>query len=76
MRHDTRSITWQGQSFRFQSLKLAPSKSSPSLWAVFRRGEFIGTMPSPAEVTTEDFDVRSVRWLGELLGSESSHVAR
>ena len=67
MRHQNRSITWQGQAFQFQRLKSAPTKSEQPLWAVYRRGEFIGTMPC-SEVTTKDFDVRSQRWLGELLG--------
>ena len=72
MRHLQRSITWQGQAFQFQRLQSDPSKNSPlndsPLWAVYRRGEFIGTMRCSGEVTTKDFDVRSLRWLGELLG--------
>jgi hypothetical protein len=42
------------------------------LWAVSRSGEFIGTMACPPEVTTKDFDVRGLRWLGELLGEGTS----
>jgi hypothetical protein len=73
MRHYQRSVTWQGQAFHFQRLQSDPSKNdSPlndsPLWAVYRRGEFIGTMRCSGEVTTKDFDVRSLRWLGELLG--------
>jgi hypothetical protein len=75
MHHGTRSITWQGQSFQFEGLRLAPSKSSPPLWAVYRRGEFIGTMPSPAEVTTKEFEVRGMQWLAELLGRQGALVA-
>ncbi len=66
MRYHTRSFTWQGQPFRFQRLHLTPA--GEALWAVSRRGEFIGTMPCSAEITTKDFDVRSLLWLGELLG--------
>ena len=54
MRHHQRSITWQGQAFQFQRLQSDPSKKdSPlndsPLWAVYRRGEFIGTMRAPAK---------------------------
>jgi len=73
MRHLQRSVTWQGQAFQFQRLQSDPSKNASPLndsplWAVYRRGEFIGTMRCSGEVTTKDFDVRSLRWLGELLG--------
>src|SRR5215208_4740123 len=71
MRSQHRSITWRGQAFRFQRLQSASSKSDQPVWAVYRRGEFIGTMPCSSEVTTKDFDVRSLRWLGELLDSRS-----
>jgi hypothetical protein len=65
MRHQSRSISWKGQTFRFQCLHARTS--SETIWAVSRRGEFIGTMPCSAEVTTKDFNVRSLQWLGELL---------
>lgn len=66
MRSRTRSLTWRGQVFRFQCFRPDPS-SGPALWAVSRRGEFIGTMPCSTEVTTKDFDVRGSHWLAELL---------
>jgi hypothetical protein len=37
-------------------------------WAVARGGEFIGTMPCAANITTGEFDLRCTRWLRELLG--------
>lgn len=37
-------------------------------WAVSHGGEFIGTMPCSPEVTTKEFEARSLCWLGELLG--------
>lgn len=39
-----------------------------AVWAVSRGGEFIGTMPCSPEVTTKEFEVRGLSWLGELLG--------
>jgi hypothetical protein len=69
MRHHTQSITWHGQAFRFELLHGKPPSSETPLWAVSRRGEFIGTMPCSPEVTTKEFVVRGLRWLGELLGA-------
>jgi hypothetical protein len=71
VRTHSRSLTWHGQAFRFQYLPSDLSLETP-LWAVSRSGEFIGTMTCPPEVTTKDFDVRGLRWLGELLGEGTS----
>lgn len=69
MRYHTRSIVWHGETFRFQYLKRsAPGNGEPQ-WAVSRGTEFIGMMACPPEVTTRDFDVRSVHWLRDLLGN-------
>jgi hypothetical protein len=67
MRYRTRSVTWHGEAFQFQQLPSEPT-GDPPLWAVRRHGEFIGTMPCSSQVTTKDFDLRCLRWLGELLG--------
>jgi hypothetical protein len=68
MHHKTRSIAWRGQEFHFERLDtVAHSASQTAEWAVWRKGEFIGTMPSVSEETTKDFDLRCARWLGELL---------
>ena len=69
MRYHHQSITWHGQAFHFELLNTKASSRETPLWAVSRRGEFIGTMPCSLEVTTKDFEVRGLRWLGELLGS-------
>ena len=68
MRYRGRSITWQGQAFHFQCMQPTEAGSDPVLWAVSRGGEFIGTMPCSPQVTTNEFDVRGLSWLGELLG--------
>jgi hypothetical protein len=67
MHSHNRSITWHGEAFQFQQLPPARS-DDPTQWAVRRHGEFIGTMPCSAQVTTKDFDLRCERWLRELLG--------
>jgi hypothetical protein len=71
MRHQARSLTWQGQAFRFERVRTAAPGGDSSFWAVSRRGEFIGTMPCSPEVTTKDFDVRGMHWLRELLGGSA-----
>jgi hypothetical protein len=76
MRYRTRSITWHGQPFQFERLQPRASSSDTPLWAVSRSGEFIGVMPCPPEVTTKDFDVQSLRWLGELLGGSAAAKRR
>jgi hypothetical protein len=68
MRHKTRSIAWHGQEFHFERLEWgARAERQTAEWAVWRRGEFIGTMPFVTEETTKEFDLRCARWLGELL---------
>jgi hypothetical protein len=68
MHEQTKSITWDGESFSFQRLTLSQPGSDPSLWAVFRQGEFIGTMFCPPDVTTGEFELRAIHWAQELLG--------
>lgn len=68
MRHKTLSIAWRGQEFHFERLESGfrpPNQTAE--WAVWRRGEFIGTMPCVTEVTTKEFELRCTRWLRELL---------
>ena len=62
-----RVVVWRGEQFRFERLKTGVAARSPA-WAVWRRGEFIGTMSVAEGETTEEFDVRCVRWLAGLLG--------
>ncbi|HYC32995.1 MAG TPA: hypothetical protein VEB59_11955 [Gemmatimonadales bacterium] len=64
MRHKHRTIPWQGELFYFQRMT---EESGEYVWAVSRRGEFIGTMPAVANETTKDFDIRSLDWVADLL---------
>jgi hypothetical protein len=73
MRAGSRSLTWHDQPFRFQ--RLSSESHGDALWAVSRRGEFIGTMACSSEVTTKDFDVGGTRWLSELLGASTRRKA-
>jgi hypothetical protein len=72
MRSHARSLTWKGQSFRFQRMSLPDLDPHTPLWAVSRQGEFIGVMPCSEEITTKDFDVRGLTWLRELFQATSS----
>ena len=73
MRYRRRSLTYAGQPFNFDRIETWESGKNRLIWAVSRRGEFIGTLTSPEEITTKDFDLRCTRWLEELLGG--SHAA-
>lgn len=69
MRYRRRSVSYAGQPFNFERIETGESGKNRLIWAVSRRGEFIGTLTSPQEITTKDFDLRCIRWLAELLGS-------
>ena len=70
MRYRTRSIVWHGETFRFQYLRSSGPGFDEPQWAVSRGTEFIGVMACSPEVTTRDFDLRSIHWLRELLGNK------
>jgi hypothetical protein len=64
------SVTWHDQAFHFERIHAKPSGTETSVWAVSRRGEFIGMMGCALEVvTTMDFEVCGIRWLQDLLGT-------
>ena len=68
MRGGPRTVRWRDHQFSFEALrgKDAWNDQSP-LWAVSRHGEFIGTMPRAPEETTKEFELRSIRWLADLI---------
>jgi len=71
--HRTRHLVeWHGERYTAEPLKTVTRVSSlPPVWAVSRRGEFIGTLPEPPEETTKEFEVRYAKWLQELHGGAS-----
>ena len=72
MRHRRRSVSYAGEPFCFEQVKDWEGQGRKVVWSVTRRGEFIGTMTTPQEITTSEFDVTSTRWLSELLGQSLS----
>lgn len=72
MRYDRHFVDWRGEHYEFERLRTRTRVTSlPPLWAVTRRGEFIGTMPYRPEESTKEFEVRATGWLTELLGPKS-----
>ena len=69
MRHRRRSVSYAGEPFSFEQVKEWEAEGPWVTWAVSRRGEFVGTMSTPTEITTRDFDLRSVEWLSQLFGA-------
>jgi hypothetical protein len=70
MRSDRHFVEWQGERYTIERLKSMSRVTSLSpVWAVSRRGEFIGTLPYRAEETTKEFEVRCTGWLQNLLGT-------
>jgi len=62
------TLTWHGSAYCFARLRGPGASLGTAEWAVARAGEFIGTMPCAEDITTGEFEVRCVRWLGDLLG--------
>lgn len=69
MRRTRHLVEWHGELYTAEPLKTLTRVSSlPPVWAVSRRGEFIGTLPERPEETTKEFEIRCAKWLQELLG--------
>jgi hypothetical protein len=68
MRSRRRAVRYAGQPYNFERVERWEPGEDGMLWAVSRRGEFIGTLTSPKEISTKEFDLRCTQWLTELLG--------
>jgi hypothetical protein len=63
-------VEWHGERYTVEPLT-GPSPAmplSPEVWAVSRRGEFIGTIPYGPQETKEEFEHRCARWIADLVG--------
>jgi hypothetical protein len=70
MRSARHFVEWYGERYTVEPLKsMSRVTELPPVWAVLRRGEFIGTLPYRAEETTKEFEIRCIGWLRDLLGT-------
>jgi len=70
MRSGRHFVEWQGERYTAEPLKsLSPVTSLSPVWAVARRGEFIGTLPYRPQETTKEFEIRCIAWLCDLYGA-------
>jgi hypothetical protein len=61
-------VEWHGERYTIEPLKSLSRVTKPSpVWAVFRRGEFIGTLPYRPDETARELESRCVAWLSDLL---------
>lgn len=61
-------VEWHGERYTIEPLKsLSPVTVPSPVWAVFRRGEFIGTLPYRPEESEGELECRCVTWLADLL---------
>jgi hypothetical protein len=67
MRHSGRWLTYRGELYHFERLA-GPRAGRVPLWAVMRRGEFIGTMIWHERENEQGFAVRAIRWLEDVYG--------
>ena len=63
-------VEWQGERYTIEPLKsLSRVTALSPIWAVFRRGEFIGTLPYRSDESRMEFERRCISWLRDLLRS-------
>jgi hypothetical protein len=68
MRTSRHFVEWHGELYAIEPLRSVSRVTSLSpLWAVFRRGEFIGTLSYRPDEPLEDLTIRCHSWLQELL---------
>jgi hypothetical protein len=65
-------VEWQGESYTIEPLRSISRVTMLSpLWAVFHRGEFIGTVSYRQDESLNELRSRCVSWLQDLLESPS-----
>jgi hypothetical protein len=68
MRSTRRTLEWHGERYSVEPLNgNSGVPYLPPVWAVLRRGEFIGTLPLRQQETTKEFEARCTSWLKGLL---------
>ena len=61
-------VEWHGDHYTVEPPESLSRVTSPSpVWAVSRRGEFIGTRSYRPKETAKELEVRCIAWLQDLL---------
>jgi hypothetical protein len=77
MRSARHFVEWHGERYIVEPLKSFSRITALSpIWAVFRRGEFIGTLPYRLNETVEELEGRCTDWLTDLFESPQPRVYR
>jgi hypothetical protein len=72
-----RLVEWHGERYSVEPLKSRSRVTSLSpIWAVSRRGEFIGTLAYKPDETPEALKARCIKWLRDLLATARTGQAR
>ena len=70
MRFARHFVEWSGERYTVELLRsFSPITMLSPVWAVSRRGEFIGTLSYKSDETTEALEARCLSWLQDLLGT-------
>ena len=70
MRFARHFVEWYGERYTVELLRsFSPITVLSPVWAVSRRGEFIGTLPYKADEPAEELEARCVGWVRDLLGT-------
>ena len=61
-------VEWHGDHYTIEPLKSISRLTALSpVWAVFHRGEFIGTLPYRQDESVNELEARCATWLQDLL---------
>jgi hypothetical protein len=68
MRSARHVVEWHGEHYTVEPLKSISRVTSLSpIWAVYRGGEFIGTLPYRQDEPVSELKARCTGWLEDLL---------
>jgi hypothetical protein len=77
MRSARHLVEWHGERYTVEPLRSRSRVTSLSpVWAVSRRGEFIGTLAYKPDETPEELKARCIKWLRDLLATARTGQAR
>ena len=74
MRHSGRWLTYRSTLYHFEPFGAVPGGRA-QLWAVFRRGQMVGTMAMREREPEPQFITRAMRWLDDVAGALDQKAA-